>query len=98
MWEFPDPLASLALPPRGRSRRVSSNEQPNWNDGNFDMTRLAPGEREESSASARMSHHATDGESHFFGALPCTHLMSRVRETFGWWALHRALSLGSDRR
>jgi hypothetical protein len=41
---FDDLLGSLAMPPRGRNRRVSSNEQPNWNDGNFDMTRLAPGE------------------------------------------------------
>src|SRR5215475_5837670 len=39
-----DPLAAFALPPTGRSRRISSNEQPNWNDGNFDMTRLNPGE------------------------------------------------------
>lgn len=37
-------LGSLALPPVGRSRRVSSNEQPNWNDGNFDSTYLQPGE------------------------------------------------------
>jgi hypothetical protein len=44
MWDFQDPLASLAKPPVGRSRRISSNEQPNWSDGNFDMTRLAPGE------------------------------------------------------
>src|SRR6266480_6263855 len=41
---FTDPLGRLAAPPAGRSRRISSNEQPNWNDGNFDMTRLAPGE------------------------------------------------------
>lgn len=27
-----------------RNRRVSSNEQPNWNDGNMDMTWLQPGE------------------------------------------------------
>ena len=39
-----DPLSALALPPVGRSRRVSSNEQPNWNDGNFDSTYLAPGD------------------------------------------------------
>lgn len=41
---FPDPLAGLLAPPTGRNRRVSSNEQPNWNDGNFDMTPLPPGE------------------------------------------------------
>lgn len=39
-----DLLSALAAPLRGRSRRISSNEQPNWRDGNFDMTRLAPGE------------------------------------------------------
>lgn len=39
-----DVLGSLATLPTGRNRRISSNEQPNWNDGNFDMTRLAPGE------------------------------------------------------
>ena len=39
-----DVLGSLATLPVGRNRRISSNEQPNWNDGNFDMTRLAPGE------------------------------------------------------
>jgi hypothetical protein len=27
----------------GRNRRVSSNEQPRWNDGNMDMTPLPPG-------------------------------------------------------
>ena len=41
---FDDLLGSLAAPPQGRNRRISSNEQPNWNDGNFDMTRLAPGQ------------------------------------------------------
>jgi len=41
---FDDLLGTLSRPPRGRNRRISSNEQPNWNDGNFDMTRLAPGE------------------------------------------------------
>lgn len=41
---FGDLLGALALPPVGRSRRVSSNEQPNWNDGNFDSTYLAPGD------------------------------------------------------
>jgi D-arabinan exo alpha-(1,3)/(1,5)-arabinofuranosidase (non-reducing end) len=39
-----DLLGALTAPPTGRSRRVSSNEQPNWSDGNFDMTPLAPGE------------------------------------------------------
>lgn len=42
--DFSDMLGSLALPPTGRSRRVSSNEQPNWNDGNFDSTYLNPGD------------------------------------------------------
>ncbi len=41
---FDDLLGSLAAPVSGRNRRISSNEQPNWNDGNFDMTRLAPGQ------------------------------------------------------
>src|SRR5437016_5658987 len=41
---FSDFLGALTSPPAGRCRRVSSNEQPNWNDGNFDMTPLAPGE------------------------------------------------------
>jgi hypothetical protein len=41
---FGDLLGSLAAPPAGRNRRISSNEQPNWNDGNFDMTPLAPGQ------------------------------------------------------
>jgi hypothetical protein len=41
---FDDSLGGLATPPVGRNRRVSSNEQPNWNDGNFDMTPLAPGQ------------------------------------------------------
>lgn len=42
---FPtDFLSSLASLPAGRSRRVSSNEQPNWNDGNFDSTHLNPGD------------------------------------------------------
>lgn len=40
---FSDILGSLAAPPAGRNRRVSSNEQPKWNDGNFDMTPLPPG-------------------------------------------------------
>ena len=41
---FGDVLGALATPPEGRNRRVSSNEQPNWNDGNFDVTPLAPGQ------------------------------------------------------
>jgi hypothetical protein len=41
---FGDLLGSLASLPVGRNRRISSNEQPNWNDGNFDMTPLPPGE------------------------------------------------------
>lgn len=39
-----DPLWALTTPQPGRNRRISSNEQPNWNDGNMDMTRLAPGQ------------------------------------------------------
>lgn len=38
-----DPLGALTAPPTGRSRRVSSNEQPRWNDANLDMTVLPPG-------------------------------------------------------
>ena len=41
---FGDILGALATPPIGRNRRISSNEQPNWNDGNFDMTPLSPGQ------------------------------------------------------
>jgi hypothetical protein len=37
-------LTPLGLAPAGRNRRVSSNEQPNWHDGNMDMTWLMPGE------------------------------------------------------
>lgn len=37
-------LNGIPAIPRGRIRRISSNEQPNWNDGNFDMTPLAPGQ------------------------------------------------------
>jgi hypothetical protein len=40
---FGDPLGALTALPAGRNRRVSSNEQPNWNDGNMDMTILPPG-------------------------------------------------------
>jgi hypothetical protein len=38
-----DPLGTLASPPAGRSRRISSNELPKWNDANLDMTLLPPG-------------------------------------------------------
>lgn len=41
---FGDLLGQLMSPPEGRNRRISSNEQPNWNDGNFDMTPLQPGQ------------------------------------------------------
>jgi hypothetical protein len=44
MTLFGDIVGGLVCVPKGRSRRISSNEQPNWNDGNFDMTRLAPGQ------------------------------------------------------
>lgn len=37
-------LTGIPAIPRGRNRRISSNEQPNWNNGNFDMTPLAPGQ------------------------------------------------------
>ncbi len=37
-------IGDLYGPVRGRNRRVSSNEQPNWNDGNMDMTWLQPGD------------------------------------------------------
>lgn len=43
MFWFADPLGQLAGPPVGRSRRISSNEQPAWNDGNMDMSILPPG-------------------------------------------------------
>jgi hypothetical protein len=38
-----DLLGALAAPPVGRNRRISSNEQPKWNDANLDMTILPPG-------------------------------------------------------
>jgi hypothetical protein len=41
---FRGPLGALVAPPTGRNRRISSNEQPNWNDGNMDMTWLQPGQ------------------------------------------------------
>ncbi len=40
---FGDILGGLLARPVGRNRRISSNEQPNWNNGNFDMTPLPPG-------------------------------------------------------
>lgn len=40
---FRNVLGALARPPAGRNRRISSNQQPQWNDGNFDMTVLTPG-------------------------------------------------------
>ena len=36
------PLGALAAAPTGRNHRVSSNQQPAWNDSNFDMTVLTP--------------------------------------------------------
>ena len=42
-WLFRDPLGALAVPPVGRNRRISSNEQPQWHDANLDMTMLPPG-------------------------------------------------------
>jgi hypothetical protein len=42
-----DLLGALASPPVGRSRRISSNEQPRWNDANLDMTVLPPGKEVE---------------------------------------------------
>ena len=40
---FHDPLGTLVSLPAGRNRRISSNEQPKWNDANLDMTVLPPG-------------------------------------------------------
>jgi len=37
-------LGGLVAPPTGRNHRISSNEQPNWHDGNMDMTWLQPGQ------------------------------------------------------
>ncbi|MGC8641085.1 MAG: DUF2961 domain-containing protein [Isosphaeraceae bacterium] len=39
-----DLLSGLLSPPRGRSRRISSNQQPRWHDDNLDMTWLEPGQ------------------------------------------------------
>jgi hypothetical protein len=41
---FRDPLGALTAPPAGRNRRISSNEQPDWNNSNMDMTWLQPGQ------------------------------------------------------
>ena len=41
---FGDPLGALAAPPNGRNRRISSHEQPAWNDANLDMNWLQPGQ------------------------------------------------------
>lgn len=38
-----NPLFGFPQLPQGRNRRISSNEQPKWNDANMDMTVLAPG-------------------------------------------------------
>jgi hypothetical protein len=40
---FNDLLGNLTTPPVGTSKRISSNEQPNWNDGNMDFSSLLPG-------------------------------------------------------
>lgn len=40
---FADMLGRLAMPMEGRARRISSNEQPEWNNGNFDMTYIEAG-------------------------------------------------------
>jgi Protein of unknown function (DUF2961)/Papain family cysteine protease len=42
-WLSRDPLGSLPALAAGRSHRISSNEQPKWNDANLDMTLLPPG-------------------------------------------------------
>jgi len=41
---FRDSLGGLTAPPVGRNRRISSNEQPLWNDANLDMNWLQPGQ------------------------------------------------------
>jgi hypothetical protein len=41
---FRDPLGALSAPPTGRNGRISSNEQPDWNNANMDMTWLQPGQ------------------------------------------------------
>lgn len=40
---LPSSLIGLGTPPAGRNRRISSNEQPKWNDANLDMHILPPG-------------------------------------------------------
>lgn len=40
---FNDLLGRLATPIEGRAGRISSNEQPAWNNGNFDMTYIEAG-------------------------------------------------------
>lgn len=40
-----DLLGPFGSAPVGRNRRVSSNEQPDWNNANMDMTWLMPGEK-----------------------------------------------------
>ncbi len=42
-WLARDPLGPLTTLGPGRSRRISSNEQPKWHDANLDMTVLPPG-------------------------------------------------------
>jgi hypothetical protein len=42
---FRDALGALAAPNVGRNRRVSSNQQPDWNNANMDMTLLPPGQK-----------------------------------------------------
>ena len=41
---FHDALGAVVAPPVGRNRRISSNEQPRWNDANLDMNWLQPGQ------------------------------------------------------
>lgn len=40
---FRGPLGAIATPFLGRNHRISSNEQPDWNNANLDMTVLPPG-------------------------------------------------------
>ncbi len=40
---FADLLGRLAMPMEGRAGRISSNEQPDWNNANFDMTYIEAG-------------------------------------------------------
>ena len=40
---FRNVLGALARLPAGRNRRISSNQQPEWNNSNMDMTVLTPG-------------------------------------------------------